>query len=78
MMTANICVNCGAPLTGNKCEYCGAEYGGGCTGAVIAISEVSKIAVDGVGIRGTRLYGTHNCDDSSFGLADFNGFRKVE
>ena len=24
---ARICVNCGAPLTGNKCEYCGTEYG---------------------------------------------------
>lgn len=20
------CVNCGAPITNNKCEYCGAEY----------------------------------------------------
>ena len=20
------CVNCGAPLHGNKCEYCGTEY----------------------------------------------------
>lgn len=26
-MTAKICINCGAPLTGNKCEYCGTEYG---------------------------------------------------
>lgn len=24
-MTTN-CVNCGAPLTGNKCQYCGTEY----------------------------------------------------
>ena len=22
-----ICVNCGAPLHSNKCEYCGTEYG---------------------------------------------------
>lgn len=22
------CVNCGAPLTGNKCLYCGTEYNG--------------------------------------------------
>lgn len=22
------CVNCGAPLTGNKCQYCGTEYKG--------------------------------------------------
>lgn len=22
------CVNCGAPLHGNKCEYCGTEYAG--------------------------------------------------
>lgn len=21
------CINCGAPLHGNKCEYCGTEYG---------------------------------------------------
>lgn len=61
-----------------KCRLCGKEYGGGCTGAAIAISETAKIAVDGVGIRGTRLHGTHNCDDGSFGLADFNGFRRVK
>lgn len=24
---ARICVNCGAPLHSNKCEYCGTEYG---------------------------------------------------
>lgn len=24
-MTTN-CINCGAPLTGNKCEYCGTNY----------------------------------------------------
>lgn len=24
-MTTN-CVNCGAPLTGHKCQYCGTEY----------------------------------------------------
>ena len=22
------CVNCGAPLSGNKCPYCGTEYSG--------------------------------------------------
>lgn len=22
------CVNCGAPLHGNKCQYCGTEYAG--------------------------------------------------
>lgn len=25
-MTAKIFIRCGAPLTGLKCEYCGAEY----------------------------------------------------
>ena len=25
-----ICVRCGAPLTGRKCEYCGTEYSGSC------------------------------------------------
>lgn len=61
-----------------KCRLCGEEYGGGCTGAAIAISETTKIAVDGVGIYRVRLRSTHNCDDGSFGLADFMGFRKVE
>ncbi|WP_373216557.1 hypothetical protein [Ruminococcus sp. 5_1_39BFAA] len=61
-----------------KCRLCGEEYSGGRTGAAIAISETTKIAVDGVGIHGTRLHGTHNCDDGSCGLADFLGFRKVE
>lgn len=27
-MTAKIRIRCGAPLTGLKCEYCGAEYNG--------------------------------------------------
>lgn len=22
------CINCGAPIRGNKCEYCGSEYRG--------------------------------------------------
>jgi len=22
------CINCGAPLQGNRCEYCGTEYNG--------------------------------------------------
>lgn len=24
------CINCGASLNGNRCEYCGTEYGHGC------------------------------------------------
>lgn len=23
---ANVCIKCGAPLKGKRCEYCGAEY----------------------------------------------------
>ena len=23
------CVNCGAPIAGSKCQYCGTEYNGG-------------------------------------------------
>ena len=26
-MTTTNCVNCGAPLRGRVCEYCGTEYG---------------------------------------------------
>ena len=25
-ITAKTCKNCGAPLRGNKCDYCGTEY----------------------------------------------------
>lgn len=25
-IAAKTCKNCGAPLRGNKCEYCGTEY----------------------------------------------------
>lgn len=28
MVTADTCIRCGAPLSGNKCEYCGTVYGG--------------------------------------------------
>lgn len=61
-----------------KCRLCGEEYGSGYTGAAVSMSEISKITVDGVGIRGTRLYSIHICDDGSYGLSDFQGFRKVE
>lgn len=27
IMMAQTCINCGAPLHGTKCEYCGTEYG---------------------------------------------------
>lgn len=27
------CVNCGTPLHGNKCEYCGTEYNNGALSA---------------------------------------------
>ena len=26
-MIAKICIRCGAPLAGSRCEYCGTEYG---------------------------------------------------
>lgn len=26
LLTAQICTQCGAPLRGNRCEYCGTEY----------------------------------------------------
>lgn len=45
-MTAQTCINCGAPLTGNKCEYCGTEYGDqGFTGDINAYS--GEITVNG-------------------------------
>ena len=49
-MTTQVCINCGALLTGNKCEYCGTEYGGqGFTGDITAYS--GEITVNGQTFR---------------------------
>lgn len=36
------CVNCGAPLHGNKCEYCGTEYGNLISEKAMALLEFSS------------------------------------
>lgn len=61
-----------------KCRLCGEEYIEGRTGAAIAMKETVLIADGGAGKYGTHMYGTHNCDDGSYGLSDFCGFRKDE
>lgn len=61
-----------------KCRLCGEEYGSARTSAKIARSETAMIVVDGLGIYGTRLHSMHNCNDGSYGMADFQGFRKVD
>lgn len=49
-MIAKTCINCGAPLTGNKCEYCGTEYGEhGFIGDIEAYS--GEITVNGQTLR---------------------------
>lgn len=45
--TSKNCIHCGALLVGNKCEYCGAEYG--LSGAID--SYCGEITVDGETIR---------------------------
>lgn len=50
MVTANTCIRCGAPLSGNKCEYCGTVYGGrGFTGGFDAYK--GTITVNGESIE---------------------------
>lgn len=61
-----------------KCRLCGEEYTNGITGMEIAMQETAMIACGGSGKYDTHLHGTHNCDDGSYGLSDFYGFRKVE
>lgn len=49
-MTEKICIRCGAPLTGLKCEYCGTEYGHSkFTGDIDAYS--GEIVVNGEKIK---------------------------
>ena len=49
--TAQTCIRCGAPLTGNKCEYCGTTYKSeGMTGSFNK-SYVGEITVNGERIR---------------------------
>lgn len=62
-----------------KCRLCGEEYcGERVSEETIAISYNTPITVDGNKIFGMCLHGTHNCDDGSLGLSDFQGFRRFE
>lgn len=67
------CVNCGAPLSGSKCQYCGTEYNGSTVYADFSEDDwtgtlsvggkeypvyISEINVDFDAIEGRRMDGT--------------------
>ena len=48
------CVNCGAPLTGSKCQYCGTEYKG--NGVVADFGKDDWTGTMSVGGKEYRVY----------------------
>lgn len=63
-----------------KCRLCGEEFSNGETGENLAeIATALLSTADSTRAKGCALFirTVHNCQDSSFGLADFQGFKKV-
>ena len=48
------CVNCGAPITGHKCQYCGTEYNG--NGVAANFSESDYTGVLTIGGKEYQVY----------------------
>lgn len=64
-----------------KCRLCGETYEAGCTGSEdIAFQSVLALSI---GIKrpcpqSPQIISVHCCNGGSFGIADFQGFRKVD
>lgn len=89
----NFCPMCGRELTEKriemyqaiyKCRLCGKEYLGHSTGNKnVAMDCVHKIMrKEYFYPKGSEMgldrFDIHNCEDDSFGFADFQGFKKAE
>lgn len=65
-----------------KCRLCGEEFSDGETGERIANIVTQSLAVadsTAANLKYTlNIRNVHNCQDGSFGLADFQGFKKTE
>lgn len=67
-----------------KCRLCGEEYMAGATGdGNIAADCINKIVKRGYFCafgenKGLCKENFHCCEDGSFGISDFQGFKKVE
>lgn len=60
-----------------KCRLCGEEIQSGQTGQKIAKSEIVYLCVGTSGRYSTNDRIPHDCKDGSFGVADFQGFKKL-
>ena len=60
-----------------KCRLCGEVFQSGQTGKDIAYSETMFLCVGESSQYGQHGKILHNCSDGSFGIADFQGFKKV-
>lgn len=64
-----------------KCRLCGKVFENGITGVGHAVAIGVRLTrednFDVGNVHGSRHI-THNCEDGSFGFADYQGFRKVK
>ncbi len=64
-----------------KCRLCGEIYEGGCTGSKNIALQTVTLACLGLPApepQAPTMTEVHSCQDESFGMADFQGFRKVD
>lgn len=64
-----------------KCRLCGRLFENGITGLGHAAGIAGRLTIEDNFSQG-NIYGcrhiTHNCEDGSFGFADYQGLRKVD
>lgn len=64
-----------------KCRLCGEVYEGGCTGSERIAQQCVTLTCLGLPAPDPQAPGiteVHCCKDGSFGVSDFQGFRKAE
>lgn len=63
-----------------KCRLCGEIYEGGCTGSQSVAMQAITLACLGIlsQPQAPTLIEPYSCKNGDFGVADFQGFRKVE
>lgn len=62
-----------------KCRLCGKEYEACVTGSSdIVVKHFIGLETPVKQLQQVTLTGMHSCEDGSYGLADFQGFKKVD
>lgn len=71
------CKNCGAPLTGTKCEYCGTEYAQKIEKPYCEEADAERANLDSLAVKQEKLQNSfsvlsNTADDAARALMDFS------